>query len=414
MFNTKLLTYDITIPQHVRNKLRKFKYKDNVVLGVIVTNLLAGIRHKNAIVYSRAKGSDSPTAKRKISVWKLIKAVDFFEQQGYITNLIGRGSPIPENRTISTILPTEKFMNEFPDLSEIEMDEVERAYLTAIESLILRNKDKKAIPYEHTDETEKMKGLVVKLNTLNEKSTVLTGTGERLSNVYSRIFNESFDQGGRFYRADILQLHSKDGNQRLDITIDGKPVVEVDFQNLHFRIAAVLEGMDMQDVPMDMYSDILDDVTNKVDRRIVKIAVNIMFNCKSVEPAKRAIQGEINSLSHEDKEVYTLGNAKSVMALIEMNYSDFSEMFCNEDSFGRVLQNLDSHLAADILEVFVLKEIPILCVHDSFVVAKEHLELLVLTMADKFRERFKIDCPVPMSIKWRDVDKSVLEKKIVL
>jgi len=45
-------------------------------------------------------------------------------------------------------------------------------------------------------------------------------------------------------------------------------------------------------------------------------------------------------------------------------------------------------------------------------------------MADKFRERFKIDCPVPMSIKWKDtpregslgkdVDKSVVEKKIVL
>ena len=83
------------------------------------------------------------------------------------------------------------------------------------------------------------------------------------------------------------------------------------------------------------------------------------------------------------------------------------------EPFGRVLQNLDSHLAADILEVFVLKEIPILCVHDSFVVAKEHLELLVLTMADKFRERFKIDCPVPMSIKWKDRGE-VLEKKIVL
>ena len=147
MFNTKLLTYDITIPQHVRNKLRKFRYKDNVVLGVIVTNLLAGIRHKNAIVYSRNKSVDSITSKRKISVRNLIKAVDFLEQQGYITNLIGKGSSIPENRTISTILPTEKFMNEFPDLSEIEMDEVERAYLTAIESLILRNKDKKAIPY---------------------------------------------------------------------------------------------------------------------------------------------------------------------------------------------------------------------------------------------------------------------------
>ena len=40
-------------------------------------------------------------------------------------------------------------------------------------------------------------------------------------------------------------------------------------------------------------------------------------------------------------------------------------------------------------------------------------------MADKFRERFKIDCPVPMSIKWKESiqgrdDKSVVEKKIVL
>lgn len=423
MFNTKLLTYDITIPPFVRAKTRKIKHKNKVVLGVILANILSGIRKNTTIVYSRDTASKPQTSKRKITSLQVMSCVKVLEREGYITNVIGKGSPHPEHRVISTILPTEKFMNEFPDLSEIEMDEVERAYLTAIESLILRNKDKKAIPYEHTDETEKMKELVVKLNILNEKATVLTGTGERLSNVYSRIFNESFDQGGRFYRADILQLHSKDGDQRLDITIDGKPVVEVDFQNLHFRIAAAVVGVPMQDVPMDMYADILEDVTNKVDRRIVKLAVNIMFNCDRSDTAKRAIQSEINTLSEEDKAVYTLGNARSVMALILQSYPDFEGLFFAMEPFGRVLQNLDSHLAADILEVFVLKEIPILCVHDSFVVAKEHLELLVLTMADKFRERFKIDCPVPMSIKWkdtsktgtlgRDVDKSVLEKKIV-
>jgi len=414
MFNTKLLTYDITIPQHVRNKLRKFRYKDTVVLGVVITNLLAGIRKNNAIVYSRNKGSNSTTTKRGISVWQVMNAVDFLEEQGYITNLVGRGSPIPENRTISTILPTEKFMKEFPILSEIEMEETERAYLEAVESIILRNKEKEPVRYAHNDKTEKMKSLVVKLNLMNEKATVLTRDGERLSNVYSRIFNESFDLGGRFYRADILQLHSKDGDQRLDITIDGKPVVEVDFQNLHFRIAAVVCGVPMEEVPLDMYADILEDVTNKVDRRTVKLAVNIMFNCDRSDTAKRAIQSEINTLSEEDKTIYTLGNARSVMALILQSYPDFEGLFFAMEPFGRVLQNLDSHLAADILEVFVLKEIPILCVHDSFVVAKEHLELLVLTMADKFRERFKIDCPVPMSIKWRDSDKSVFEKKIVL
>ena len=423
MFNTKLLTYNITIRKSISNKLQKFKYKNKIVLGVIVSNLVSGLLHRTKIVYSRSKGEKCiVNNRRNITPYKVIKCVDYLEKEGYVVNFSGTASKNPEYRTVSILEPTEKFMKEFLTLDDVR--QIEQDYLDAVDGVILRDADKIAMNYIKTEETEKMKDLVLRLNKINEKSIILTGEGYRLSNIYSRIFNETFSQGGRFYRADILQLHSKDGNQRLDITIDGKPVAEVDFQNLHFRIAAVLEGMDMQDVPMDMYSDILDDVTNKVDRRIVKLAVNIMFNCKSVESAKRAIQGEINSLSYEDKEVYTLGNAKSVMALIEMNYSDFSEMFCNEDSFGRVLQNLDSHLAADILEVFVLKEIPILCVHDSFVVAKEHLELLVLTMAHKFRERFKIDCPVPMSIKWKDtsktgtlgkdVDKSVLEKKIVL
>ena len=422
MFNTKLLTYNITIRKSISNRLQKFKYKNKIVLGVVVSNLVSGLLHRTKIVYSRSKGEKCiVNNRRNITPYKVIKCVEFLEKEGYVVNFSGTASKNPEYRTVSILEPTEKFMKEFLTLDDVR--QIEQDYLDAVDGVILRDADKIAMNYIKTEETEKMKGLVLRLNKLNERSVILTGEGHRLSNIYSRIFNETFSQGGRFYRADILQLHSKDGNQRLDITIDGKPVVEVDFQNLHFRIAAVLEGMDMQDIPMDMYSDILDDVTNKVDRRIVKLAVNIMFNCKSVESAKRAIQGEINSLSHEDKEVYTLGNAKSVMALIEMNYSDFSEMFCNEDSFGRVLQNLDSHLAADILEVFVLKEIPILCVHDSFVVAKEHLELLVLTMADKFRERFKIDCPVPMSIKWKDTSKTgtlgkdrgeVLEKKIVL
>lgn len=411
MLNTKLLTYNIKIPLELRQMVYRMKYKDSLSVCVVLTNLASGVRKGTSIVYSREKNK-AHNGKRKLTTRKIIQAIEFLESKGLLLNFPGKGHVDPKKREISYIQPTEKFMNTFLTIADFK--QIEQDYLDAVEGVILRDADKIAKNYIKTEETEKMKDLVLRLNKLNEQSTILTGDGYRLSNIYSRIFNETFSQGGRFYKADILQLHTRDGNQRLDITIDGKPVVEIDFQNLHFRIAAVIEGMDMQDIPMDMYADILEDVTNKIDRRIVKLAVNIMFNCKSVESAKRAIQGEINSLSVEDKEKYTLGNAKSVMALIEMNYSDFSEMFCNEDSFGRVLQNLDSHLAADVLEVFVQKGIPILCVHDSFVVAKENLELLAVTMADKFRERFKTDCSVPMSIKWKDSDTNVVEKKIVL
>lgn len=96
-------------------------------------------------------------------------------------------------------------------------------YIEATTGLVLqRDARKMAVPYLKTNETEKMRQLVVDLNKLNESVPILTGDGPRLSNIYSRIFNESFNYGGRFYRADVLQLHSKDGNQRLDITIDGQ------------------------------------------------------------------------------------------------------------------------------------------------------------------------------------------------
>jgi hypothetical protein len=147
-------------------------------------------------------------------------------------------------------------MNEF--LTQADFDQAEVDYIEATAGLVLRDARKMAVPYLKTDETEKMRQLVVDLNKLNESVPILTGDGQRLSNIYSRIFNESFNYGGRFYRADVLQLHSKDGNQRLDITIDGQPVVEVDFQNLHFRIAAVIDGGFIEDVPIDMYADILE------------------------------------------------------------------------------------------------------------------------------------------------------------
>jgi len=412
MFNTKLLTYDVTIKESTKEKIKHLDYKDKETLGVVVTNLLSGVRRHTPIVYSRRTGEKIVNVKRKINVRKVIKAVDFLTEQGYVENNIGTPSSSPDFRTVSTISPTEKFMNQFLTLDELK--EIEQDYLDAIQSVILRDADKIAMEYISTDEIEKMKQTVQNLNKLNERATILMKDGTRLSNIYSRIFNESFEYGGRFYRADILQLHSKDGQQRLDITIDGESVVEVDFSNLHFRIAAVLEGMDMEDVPMDMYADVLDDPSNKVDRQIVKLAVNIMFNCRTYDSAKRAIQGEINSLSPEKKQIYTLGNARSVMAIIDQSYQEFVHLFCSEESFGRVLQNLDSHLASDILEEFIIREIPILCVHDSFVTARKNVDFLCMQMAEKFRKRFKIDCPVPLQVSWRHEDGSAVTKKVAL
>jgi hypothetical protein len=245
---------------------------------------------------------------------------------------------------------------------------------------------------------------------MNEAHKIQDRNGEILTNIYCRIFNESFEYGGRFYSADVLAIKNKKTDDRLRVTIDGSPVCEVDYSNLHFRIAAALEDLDSEDIPLDVYSGILEDEENAVDREIVKLAVNMMFNCRNEDKARQAIQKEINLLAPEDKLVYTLGNAKAVVNTIYDAYPQFAYLFCTESSFGRVLQNADSHLASDIIDVMLEKQIPCLPVHDSFIVPLEHLDLLCDTMGECFRKRFNWQGVVPVGLKYFNCGELVKEK----
>lgn len=407
--NTKLLTYDIKVRKVVSNVVRWCDYKDTEAVGVVIYNLLACIRKGSVLVYSRNTRTLAGISKKGITPSRIIKAVDFLQREGYIIAYKGIASSILERRTISWIKPTDLFLSTWPS-KEVYM-QAELDYLEQCEVIELRDENKNTIPYKNNEHTKRMAEVVRRLNSLNEKCSVVDREGKIMTNIYCRIFNESFDYGGRFYRADVLAIKNKEDDARLDILMDDEAVVEVDYSNLHFRIAAALEDLDSEDIPLDVYSGILEDETNKVDRSIVKLAVNMMFNCYDKLSAQRAIQKAINLMPDESKQIYTLGGAKSVMALIYDEYPAFSHLFCEESSFGRVLQNADSHLASDILEVMLEKNIPCLPVHDSFIVKMKHLDILCKAMGDCFRKRFEVDTIVPVGVKWRE-DSIVNEEKI--
>lgn len=407
--NAKLLTYDIKVRKVVSNRVRWYEFTDTESVGCIIYNLLACLRKGSVLLYSRNKNYTSGVSKKGMTPYRIIKAVDFLEKEGYIINHKGKASMVVENRRMSWIEPADKFLSEW-QVSEIYM-QAELDYLDQCEVIELRDTNKNTIPYRNSEHINRMAEVVRSLNKMNEVCVVKDGNDKLLSNIYCRIFNESFDYGGRFYRADVLAIKNKDDNARLDITMDGSSVCEVDYSNLHFRIAAALEDLDSEDIPLDVYSGILDDETNKADRSIVKLAVNMMFNCYNDEKAQGAIQKEINLLPKEERGKYTLGNAKSVMALIYRAYPTFSHLFCEESSFGRILQNADSHLASDILEVMLENGIPCLPVHDSFVVKMEHMDLLCDTMGDCFRKRFETSGVVPVGVKWK-INGLVNEEKI--
>lgn len=410
VLNTRLLTYDLKVSRDVVNKIRWYGYKDASTLGVIISNLLACIKKQNKLVYSRNTYKKAMN-KKGLSVYKVIKAIDYLEASEYVVNVVGVAHEDTEKRSVSYLIPTQKFLKEWS--VEKYIQEAMIAYQEAIAVIELRDENKNAIPYRSNQDIKKMESVVRKLNEVNEKSKIVDGNGETLTNYYCRIFNESFSYGGRFYKADVLSVKNKGTDARLDIKIDGEPVCEIDFSNLHFRIASALEEIEVENLPLDVYSGILEDETNTVDRRIVKLAVNIMFNCFTEDSAEKAIRREINTLSEEDKRLYSLGSAKAVMLLIFDAYPQFASLFCSKDSYGRLLQNADSHLANDILEVMISKNITCLPVHDSFIVQLRHADLLSKTMGDCFRRRFNVDWMVPVGLSWKENGKTIEDKIIV-
>lgn len=408
--NTKLLTYDIRLRREVSDSIRGMGYQDLLSLGCVVSNLIACIRKGNVLVYSR-RITTKLSSKKGITVKKIISAVNHLEKEGYVINTIGKGHINKDERMPSTLQPTQKFIDEFGGCI---VDVVTDDYLKGYTVLELRDENKNPISFRNNKETTEMHELVMHLNERNEQSVVRDKNGLILTNIYCRVFNELWTQGGRYYRGDVLSIKNRGTDDRLRITIDGGSVCEVDYSNLHFRIvAAQFKTMPEENIPQDVYSDVLEDSDNLVDRGIIKETINIMFNCGSRKQAISAVNSSLNRMTDEEKAARNLHKAKDIISVIENAYPEFKDFFCRDGGFGGSLQNLDSRLASNVIETMLQHDCVILPVHDSFVILQENIDLLIRTMADEFRQTFGWGGAVPLGIKYIDERGVLIDEKIV-
>lgn len=411
--NTRLMIYDIVVKRDVSEKVKMLEHKEYNTLACIIYNLISCIRKNRKLVYSR-NTAEKCKNKKKISVYKVKKVVDWLEQQEYIVNFIAPPYRDKDERKVSYIVPTLKFVEEFCDSTEVQRM-AELAYQEAYAYIELRNEDKEPVSFRNTKQTQRLEEVVKKINLLNDICTVRDKFGNVLNNFYCRVFNNDFGHGGRFYRADVLRLpHSEGRLGRYDITINGNPVVEIDYGNLHFRIAAVRERINLDNVSSDVYMGILEP-HEKTDsnRAIVKLAVNIMFNSIDDDAAIGAIQMEMN-FKYKGDETLTLKTGTEVFNRVKSAYPQFESLFCNGDGYGSVLQNYDSELAACVLDVMAGKSIPCLPVHDSFIVERQYQRILESAMGECFRKLFQVDVSVPVGVGYRDEIGNVQEYKIIV
>ena len=182
-----------------------------------------------------------------------------------------------------------------------------------------------------------------------------------------RVFNGGlagkWERGGRFYRGWWQQIDKED---RCKIYINDKPTLEVDFKAFHPNLLSNELGVKLSGDPYDLGELILPKVitTKEEQRDYVKLLVLMGINADS---DKKAYQAFRNS-DRKDKLGQSLTDIQ-LGALLDA-FTDKHPQFKGVLNTGQALRlmNIDSQIANMVLDHFTNKDIPVLCIHDSFII----------------------------------------------
>ena len=194
-----------------------------------------------------------------------------------------------------------------------------------------------------------------------------------------RIFNnERWDHGGRFYGGWWQRIPEK---WREQIRIWNSPIQERDYKGLHISLLYKIEHETMVGDPY-----VLDDYENTDEMRsFLKKALLSAINAKNIGEAVKVLNMEINF----DLDTYgwirdeKIDLKKLIIALRD-KHPKIKDHFFNAK--GIELQNIDAIMAQNIIDKFTSEGIPVLCIHDSFIIRADKAEALEKQMTIAFNE----------------------------
>lgn len=246
------------------------------------------------------------------------------------------------------------------------------------ENVRLKNTDGQLIKYTDTQETRAMRHRLHRLNTLLESTNIGStkppnfisdfdeGFSGEKTDLYRVFNNGSFSEGGRFYGG--WWLHAKK-HLRRTITVNGQPTVEADFKGLHPAILFAKQGLS---IPPDPYALVPRVAGNDVLRKHAKFTFLALLNANwkgTAEPR------------HFDTQAHGM-TADAFRQSVRDAFPMLQGIFGT--GLGTKLQWEDSQLAERIMMHFADRNIPVLPIHDSFIVAEEHQATLVSVMKAVF------------------------------
>ena len=191
---------------------------------------------------------------------------------------------------------------------------------------------------------------------------------------YRRIFNDDFKHGGRFYGPWWLQVPSE---LREHILINNNKTVEKDYSSL--IIHQIYNELGLNYYEENTYSPdpyILKDVARS-ERKLNKAIIQISLNCRNFEGLNGALIGEFIKGNLKGKKPKKKEIIRRLNIFREMNPKISRYVYSNCASR---FQFQDSEIARSIINKCMYRLIPVLCVHDSFIVEYTHSNFIIDTM----------------------------------
>jgi hypothetical protein len=349
----------------------------SIARSIVVDQRITG----QGVHYSRKKNVYSrPERYRngdpRFTWFYMTKGMDYLHSAGLIKHALGEWFPDSKGRQ-SVAWATEGLVDLIGPLVDVSEP---RAIPGRVETIVLRDADKTEIDYTETADTIVMRE---QMQFLNEHLAQLDlrKNGQKFEiPLGRRIFNGSFERGGRFYcHGESFQNLPSDERADLELIIDGTShqMVEIDYSGLHPAMAYAEAGVPMpDDDPYDI---------DGFDRALVKLAVNTLFNAATTGKAILAIAKKLRETTRSTH-CACRHLAERVVAAIQDKHSQIKDYFGSD--CGARFQRRDSEMAIEVMARMIQRtgRCP-LPVHDSFLVARIDSDVLSQTMTEVAREQ---------------------------
>lgn len=332
---------------------------------------------------------------------KIREVMDGLIALGFLESHIGRQDYFngQYQGRASRVIPTQSF-HRF--ITTYGLHEVSFKKVVLNGGLILTRKDERKkvrrYVYDYSDielppHMARSKEILTRYNTLIENSDIrllMQHSDRRMdfSNHQSRrIFNkERYDLGGRFYGGWWTYCGKID---RKFISINNEQTVECDFKSNHLYLFYGLRGAEMP----EEYRDDPYNIDPDLPREVIKILITRLFNfsghyaiCNHIRSTLRddfpEEEVDESDISLMREHLNTSAKCREIMNKVYTAHPILMQALDAND--GLKLMNWDSRIAEYILDTMTTMNIPVLCIHDSFIVQRSKKEELKKVMNDAF------------------------------